>query len=307
MHIIGPDFLVFGVDDLQACRQMSLDYGLVESEFDPVTGGIFTAMDGTGIIIRKSDDPSLPPAVAPAPNARQTIYGVDNQATLDAISAELSKDREVSFTNGLLCSVDDDGYHIAFQITIRKEIDMSHYGINVPGKAPGRAMNQIAAIEDEDIKALSLSHVVFFTSDKVRAEEFYAKRLGFITVDIFSNLGPFMRPAGTNEHHTLFLIQSPNKGLQHFTFHFAGANELCKVGFELVKKGYTSFWGPGRHVLGSNFFWYFNSPFGALMELDADMDLHDSNWTPRTMHADQDSSQTFLLQYTEKWTPRGKH
>jgi hypothetical protein len=88
-------------------------------------------------------------------------------------------------------------------------------------------------------------------------------------------------------------------------------HELLKAGWEFQKKGYKSFWGPGRHIFGSNYFWYFNSPFGGLIELDADMDLHDDNWKPRHVLASADSSQTFLLQWAEKWTPGpgpgGKH
>ena len=306
MNIIGPDYLVFGVDDVPACQQMLKDYGAIVKD-ESASGGTYVAMDGTGVILKHKDDPSLPPAVAPAPNARETIYGVADPETLEAIRVELMKDREVTEVDGVLHSTDDDGYPIGFQVTIRHAIDLPHYGVNVPGQAPGRAINEIAAIEDQEIRPLSLSHVVFFTIDKVKAEKFYAERLGFRTVDVFTNLGPFMRPAGTQDHHTLFLIQAPKLGLQHFTFHFAGANEILKAGFELVNKGYSSMWGPGRHVLGSNYFWYFNSPFGGLLELDADMDLHDDDWEPRFMDATKESSQTFLLKYTEKWSPGGKH
>ena len=306
MNIIGPDYLVFGVDDVPACQQMLKDYGAIVKD-ESASGGTYVAMDGTGVILKHKDDPSLPPAVAPAPNARETIYGVADPETLEAIRVELMKDREVTEVDGVLHSTDDDGYPIGFQVTIRHAIDLPHYGVNVPGQAPGRAINEIAAIEDQEIRPLSLSHVVFFTIDKVKAEKFYAERLGFRTVDVFTNLGPFMRPAGTQDHHTLFLIQAPKLGQQHFTFHFAGANEILKAGFELVNKGYSSMWGPGRHVLGSNYFWYFNSPFGGLLELDADMDLHDDDWEPRFMDATKESSQTFLLKYTEKWSPGGKH
>ena len=61
MNIIGPDALVFGVDDLAACRQYLLDYGLDEVGFDPVAGGSFAALDGTSITLRRSADPRLPP------------------------------------------------------------------------------------------------------------------------------------------------------------------------------------------------------------------------------------------------------
>lgn len=70
-----------------------------------------------------------------------------------------------------------------------------------------------------------------------------------------------MRPPANNDHHTVFFLQAPCSGVQHFTFHFAGASEVLKNGWEFVRKGYKSFWGPGRHVLGSNYFRYFNGCF----------------------------------------------
>jgi catechol 2,3-dioxygenase-like lactoylglutathione lyase family enzyme len=310
VKILGPDYLIFGVEDLDACVKCVSDYGLQKVEVS-ATGATFEALDGTGVIIRKSNDAGLAKAVSASPNIRETLYGVADKATLEAIGAELSKDREVKLLAGnILRTVDDDGYPIGFQVTTRRPIVAPHIGINVPGQVPGRLVNKIVAIDSERPIVRALSHVVLFTKDKVKSEKFYAERLGFRTVDTFTNLGPFMRPQGTYEHHTLFLIQAPVIGLQHFTFHCADMNELLKAGWEFQKKGYKSFWGPGRHILGSNYFWYFNSPFGGLIEFDADMDIHDDNWTPRFIPANAETSQTFLFQWTEKWTPGpggGKH
>jgi catechol 2,3-dioxygenase-like lactoylglutathione lyase family enzyme len=307
VRILGPDQLIFGVEDLDACIQCASDYGLKKVESGS-HGATFEALDGTGLLIRRAADASLAPASAPSPNLRDTLYGVADQATLDAVGAELAKDREVRLIdNRVLRSTDADGYPISFQVTQRRPIVAPHVGINVPGQVPGRFINEVAALDDQRPVAYSLSHVVMFTRDKLKSEQFYAERLGFRTVDVFTNLGPFMRPAGTYEHHTLFLIQSPGMGVQHFTFHFAGANELLKAGWAFQQKGYKSFWGPGRHIFGSNYFWYFNSPFGGLIELDADMDLHDDSWVPRHAPANADTSQTFLCNGTEKWSPRGKH
>ncbi len=135
----------------------------------------------------------------------------------------------------------------------------------------------------------------------------YAERLGFITTDRFSNVGPFMRPAGTDDHHTLFFLNTPPhmKGIERFTFHMSGPTEVVRAGNRMVEKGYQSFWGPGRHIFGSNWFWYFKSPFGCNMEFDADMDLHDDEWNAREALPDVDNSQAFLLQYREKWAPMG--
>ena len=95
------------------------------------------------------------------------------------------------------------------------------------------------------------------------------------------------------------------KGCEHFTCHLAGPTELMQAGNRFVNKGYQSFWGPGRHRLGSNWFWYFNSPMGCHVEYDADMDLHDQSWVARDVPINADTSQLFLFQQRQKWSPGG--
>jgi len=93
------------------------------------------------------------------------------------------------------------------------------------------------------------------------------------------------------------------KGCEHFTFHLGGRTELLQAGTRFANKGYQSFWGPGRHHLGSNWFWYFNSPLGCHVEYDADMDLHDLNWQAREVPISADASQLFLFTAVDKWSP----
>lgn len=310
MDILGLEHLVFGVDDMQGARQYLLDYGLDEVAFDAAVGGAWVALDGTGIVARKADDASLPPLPpgAPSPCLRETVYGVADSATLAAIRSNLEADRTVSVdADGCIHCMDDGGFGIAFMVTRRQKIEARYLGFNVPGQAPGRAPNDCAANPDEVIKPRSLSHLVYFVPDAKKAEAFYT-RLGFVVTDRFNHLGPFMRPAGTQDHHTLFMIESQNDhmvGCNHFTFHLGSASEVLQHGWRFVKKGYKSFWGPGRHILGSNYFWYFNSPFGAVMEVDADMDMHDDHWTPRACDPGADNSQIFLFESRDKWAPGG--
>ena len=303
MNIIGPDKIVFGVDDVATCQQFVIDYGLVQQD-----DYNYVALDGTGIEIRQIDDPSLPAALPTSTMLRKTIYGVADQATVDAIYVELSKDREVkTLEDGSIETVDDLGFTIGFQITIRKELDLPAEMVNAPGAKQKRAVNDIGVSKDFTPKPRSLSHVVYFVPDAVKAEKFYAERLGFVTTDRFTNTGPFMRPAGTLDHHTLFFLQTPPfmQGLEHFTFHMSGPTEVSQAGNAMVEKGYQSFWGPGRHIFGSNWFWYFKSPFGCNIEYDADMDLHDDTWEAREAPPGADNSQVFLLNYAEKWAPGG--
>ncbi len=301
MNILGPDALVFGVDDLPACRQYLTDYGLRDAGND-----FFEALDGTGIVLRAKNDATLAPAMGTASMLRETVYGVADAATLDAIEAELRRDRDVRRDGGVLRCVDDLGFALAFQVSVRRPLALAAEAINAPGAAPQRAPN-VTAVDDR-LPALprSLSHVVYFVPDAAKAEAFYT-RLGFVCTDRFLGVGPFLRPAGTQEHHTLFMIQTPPfmKGCEHFTFHMGGPTELLLAGTRFVDKGYQSFWGPGRHRFGSNWFWYFNSPLGCHVEYDADMDRHDEHWSAREAPMGADASQLFLFQHREKWAPSG--
>jgi catechol 2,3-dioxygenase-like lactoylglutathione lyase family enzyme len=305
MNIIGPDTLVFGVDDVAACAQYLTDYGLT-----PVGNGRFEALDGTAVQIAARDDASLPPALPTGSMLRKTVYGVADAATLEAIAAELGRDREVRrLADGSIEAADDLGFVLGFQVTVRRSFALPAERVNAPGEGPHRAPNELGVPAQGTIvpKPRSLSHVVYFVPDVARAEAFYAERLGFRTTDRFDGVGPFMQPGGTLDHHTLFMIQTPPfmQGCEHFTFHMGGPTEVLAAGTNFVAKGYESFWGPGRHRFGSNWFWYFNSPLGCHVEYDADMDLHDAQWQPRTAPIGADASQTFLFKATDKWFPSG--
>ena len=307
MKILGPDSLVFGVDDVAACAQYFTDYGLTPLDVT-ATGGRFEAVDGTSIVIARRDDPSLPAPMETGTMLRKTIYGVADRETLDAIALELGRDREVKrLPDGSLEALDDMGFALGFQLTIRRNIDVPGEMINSPGSEPGRAPNVLGANVNAEARPLTLSHVVYFVPDIEKAARFYADRLGFRCVDRFTNAGTFLRPAGTLDHHTLFLIQTPAfmKGVEHFTFHMSGPTAVLQAGSRFVAKGYESFWGPGRHKFGSNWFWYFNSPVACHVEYDADMDLHDDSWVAREAPMQVDESQIFLFQHREKWAPGG--
>jgi catechol 2,3-dioxygenase-like lactoylglutathione lyase family enzyme len=306
MNILGPDLLVFGVDHVQPCCQFLTEYGLVAKDVSE-GGGFFEAMDGTGILIRDAEDPSLPLALPTGNSIRETIYGVRDAEALSSIHKELSKDREVRFgADGSLHCVDDLGFAIGFQITIRKPYTAAPTLTNSPGSAPQRAPNIVAVDASAQILPRTLSHVVYFVPDAHRMETFY-KRLGFRVTDRFTGVGAFMRPEGMSDHHALFFIQTPPfmQGCEHFAFHVAGPSEVMQAGSRLAAKGYQSYWGPGRHVFGSNWFWYFNSPLGVHVEYDADMDLHDDTWQARETIMGADAAQLFLMQNREKMSPGG--
>lgn len=133
MNILGPDYLVFGVDDLAGCRQFLIDYGLREQE-----NGFFSALDGTGVLLRGRDDPSLPAALPSGSQLRETVYGVADSATLEAIAETLRRDREVKLgADGVLRCVDDAGFALGFRVSQRQPLQREGEKINAPGIALG--------------------------------------------------------------------------------------------------------------------------------------------------------------------------
>ena len=306
MNIIGPDALLFGVDDVAACAQYLSDYGLAPVDADG-RGGRFEALDGTAIVIAHKDEPALPPAMGTASMLRKTVYGVADEQALGTIAEELGRDREVRrLDDGSIEALDDMGFVLGFQVSRRRPLDLPAEAINAPGAPAGRRANVPGVDEDAPALPRTLSHVVYFVPDTARAEAFY-QRLGFIITDRLLGAGPFLRPAGSADHHALFMIQTPPfmKGCEHFAFHMGGPTEVMLAGTRFVNKGYQSFWGPGRHKMGSNWFWYFNSPLGCHVEYDADMDTHDAAWSARAVPMDADASQLFLFEQRDKWAPGG--
>ncbi|MEK8052786.1 VOC family protein [Ideonella sp. DXS22W] len=304
-NITGLETLVFVPDDLAACREYLIDYGLEPAATD---ANRLEAQDGTGVELRAAGTPGLPAAPSPTCQLRKTVMGVASAADLAAITAELSRDREVrQLPDGSIESVDDAGFAIGFQISRRKPIIGLGELSNAPGSPIQRAANQLGVQAGRGrIQPRALSHIVYFVNDVAKAEAFYAQRLGFRCTDRFTGVGPFLQPAGTLDHHTHFLIGVPPmvpQGVEHFTFHFGGPTEVMQNGHRFIEAGYKGFWGPGRHLFGSNWFWYFNSPFGCHVEMDADMDLHDAAWQPREVPISADQSQAFLLRFRNKWMP----
>ena len=68
MKILGPDALVFGVDDLDACYRYLTDYGLKKVDSAP-SGARFEALDGTAAVVRRASDAGLPPPISAAMRA----------------------------------------------------------------------------------------------------------------------------------------------------------------------------------------------------------------------------------------------
>lgn len=79
-----------------------------------------------------------------------------------------------------------------------------------------------------------------------------------------------------SDHHTLFLSRAPpgEHDRMHHTSYEVEDFDTQLLGHEwLASKGYTSVWGVGRHILGSQIFDYWRDTSGFNIEHYADGDL----------------------------------
>ena len=281
---IGIESVTYGVQDLSEGSRFFEEFGLSEAERYH-SGATYVTKEGTAIHLRPADDRGLPPPIESGPTVREVVWGVKSRSDLEAIAAELSKDREVTKgPDGKLCSIDPNGVSIAFQVTQRKEVAVSPPQPHPPN---ARATFYDRATPDH------IAHVVFFTPNLKEAVDFYIERLGFLLSDTLTGLGKFLRCS--SDHHNLFLVNHERKGLNHVSFRLKDFDEIMAGKEFLEKRGWRPVWGPGRHVIGSNLFYYFANPCGAYVEYYADMDCiaNPDAWTAREWPPGQESLATW--------------
>ena len=135
-----------------------------------------------------------------------------------------------------------------------------------------------------------LSHVLLFTSDVMRSWRFHEDTLGLRLADHSGDGIAFMHGAHSSDHHMLAFAKSDGPGLHHSSWD-VGALDDVGVGMQqMVDKGHTHGWGVGRHVLGSNYFYYVRDPWGSFAEYSYDIDFipADVDWRAND-HPPEDS------------------
>src|SRR5687768_9479711 len=95
MNVTTIDSVTYGAPDLGEAKRFWTDFGLtLVDETDKRV--LFSSMDQSNVEVKLATDPSLPPPIEEGPGVREAIFGVRTKDDLNAIGAELSRDREVS-------------------------------------------------------------------------------------------------------------------------------------------------------------------------------------------------------------------
>jgi len=271
--IEGIDRVTYGVEDLAACQRFFLDWGL-KLVREHSAGLDFESLNGCELLVRKSDDPSLPPAVEPGSTLREVIWGVRGEPDLEALRTRGLRERD-----SVLVGVDPNGIGLGFRVTRKRAVDVAGTPANVWGHAA--RIDQPSPVY-ERAEPVEVGHVVFFTDALDETTEFY-QALGFHLSDRYPGRGHFLRCSARGGHHDLFLLQTPEakRGLNHVAFTVRDLHEVIGGGLHMSRCGWETQLGPGRHPISSALFWYFKSPAGALVEYYADEDVLTENWQPR--------------------------
>ncbi|KGH25717.1 MULTISPECIES: VOC family protein [Comamonas] len=283
MSVLGIDEISYGADDLAACRQFFLDWGLslADEQADRL---VFETLNGCRVIVAATNHPDLPPAIEPGPTLREVVWGVESEADLALYEGRIAQlpgfVKQGGPNGGRIGCTDPNGLAVRLQITQKREVQMQSAEYNTWDRK-GR-INQ-ASPAYERAQPIEVGHVVFFVKDVQACERFYVENFGFAASDRYPERGAFLRTAPDGGHHDIFLLQRPDKhaGLNHVAFTVRDIHEVFGGGMHISRCGWDTQLGPGRHPVSSAYFWYFKNPAGALVEYYADEDQLTADWQPR--------------------------
>jgi catechol 2,3-dioxygenase-like lactoylglutathione lyase family enzyme len=283
MTIKRIESVTYGVADMAKGIRFFDDIGLQKID-EGARGASFRTPVNQFVHLRDIGDASLPKVPESGPTMREVVWGVDSKASLDAVGAELSRDRDVKATpDGTLHAHDESGFAIGFAVSNPEDAKIEPHAQNGFGRT-NRINRRFEKIPKP--QPLRLAHVVYLVRPEggEKACAFYMDRLGFKLTDAAGHLGKFMRVPGLSDHHSLLMmwIRKIPVNFDHIAFEMKGFDDVMSAGPYMKEHGWEATWGPGRQPLGCHMFWHFANPCGGEVEFFTDMDRFDDSWEPVT-------------------------
>ncbi len=176
--------------------------------------------------------------------------------------------------------------------------------LNVPANARGAPARSAAP----KVRSTRLSHMALFTPDLDRSLDFYTRALGMRLADRSGGIIAFTYGRHGSDHHMLAFAAGPAPGLHHSSWDMPSIESLGLANTQLRAAGYNIHWGPGRHVLGSNYFNYTSDSYGQIWENSCHIDYieKDARWEVAN-YADEDAFYLWgpdvpveMMQFTEE-------
>lgn len=174
---------------------------------------------------------------------------------------------------------------VAVQIRIAPKATPDRKPTPPSSSAPAGRRGAPATAERPPIRPQRFSHIACFTPDVPASVAFYTEVLGLAVADHVGDVVAFLRAIHGSDHHVLALAQAAGPGMHHCSWDVGNFDNVGLGGRQMEDRGYpyARNWGPGRHVIGSNYFYYVRDPWGSYAELTADMDFVEPGaaWTDR--------------------------
>jgi len=288
MAILGIETAIFGVEDLELCARFWEDFGLKPVRRD-ANEAVFEVATGSKVVVRRRAETGVADWFD-WNGVKEVIWGVDTAENLEALVADLSRDREVRRDpDGTAHTVGDDGIPFGLRVWAKRPVLSQPDPVNAPGNI--QRLNLHRKWRHRAFPK-AIHHVVFFSDDYVKTYEFYRDRLGFRMSDHSKGLGVFARADGTNEHHSIFWVNTAlpmtpgRQGFMHLAFGVEDIDEIMLGANVMEQRGWvnTSPNSQGylsRHRISSALYYYIDNPNGGEAEYHADTDYLDDNWVPR--------------------------
>ncbi|MCG6658935.1 bleomycin resistance protein [Halomonas campisalis] len=201
------------------------------------------------------------------------------------------------------------GERVTLQDPSGRQIDLVH-GIASTDKRPMRAalvhntadakqrLGELQRPGKGPAEILRLGHIALGVKDLKANLDWYKETLGLLPSDmvvegskdnahaVFLRLN---RGQSWTDHHTVALFTAPEDHVHHASFEVQDVDAQILGNTWMKERGWSPFWGVGRHLLGSQIFDYWYDPSGNIVEHFTDGDLYNSESSTGFVEGGDDS------------------
>ena len=158
MAILGIETLIYGVEDLKTSTRFFEDFGLPLVTAN-ATESRFQLPEGSSVVIRSLEDPTLPKSSVEGAGVLEVIWGMDSTQSLEALASKLGTDRELRRDeDGTVHFLTDFGIAMGLRVFAKRQVVTAPDAVNSPGR-----INRLNRHRNWRLRAFPkvISHVVF--------------------------------------------------------------------------------------------------------------------------------------------------
>jgi catechol 2,3-dioxygenase-like lactoylglutathione lyase family enzyme len=291
MPIGGIESVIYGVDSMADSVRFFDDFGLASIErSDALT--VYRLEEGSRVVVKLRDDPSLPAALHEGIGVREVFFSVSDREELARYADRIEVDREVirSEDGDSISFTADGNIPVGLRVFTRTPVVYCPDPVNAPDNVKRLNLHRRWRVR---ARPKVINHIVWRVEDFDAALAFFRDRLDFRMSDYQIGAGAFARSEGAKQHHVIYFqkydVLGPppySTGFDHVAFGVEDIDEVYAGWNYMERRGYTGpFEGVGRHRIASAIFCYFHNPAGGFAEYGADTDYLDDSWVPRIWKA----------------------